>query len=48
MAAFASKKYDRIEIIYNHFKNAGQQVLTIDQFLPIVPVAPAPGVKAGK
>jgi F-type H+-transporting ATPase subunit gamma len=42
MAEFASKKYDRIEIVYNHFKNAGQQVMTIDQFLPIVPVkAPA-------
>jgi len=38
MAAFASKKYDKIEIIYNHFKNAGQQVLTIDQYLPIQPV----------
>jgi F-type H+-transporting ATPase subunit gamma len=50
MAAFASKKYDKIEIIYNHFKNAGQQVLTIDQFLPIIPVAQvsSPGVKAGK
>jgi F-type H+-transporting ATPase subunit gamma len=42
MADFAEKKYDRIEIVYNHFKNAGQQILTIDQFLPIVPVtAPA-------
>jgi len=48
MAAFAMKKYDKIEIIYNHFKNAGQQVMTIDQFLPIIPVASAPGVKAGK
>lgn len=50
MADFASKKYDKIEIIYNHFKNAGQQVLTIDQFLPIIPVAPAPSanVKKGK
>jgi F-type H+-transporting ATPase subunit gamma len=38
MADFASKKYDKVEIIYNHFKNAGQQVLTIDQFLPIVQV----------
>ena len=38
MAAFAAKKYDKIEIIYNHFKNAGQQVMTIDQFLPIIPV----------
>ena len=35
MEAFATKKYDKIEIVYNHFKNAGQQVLTIDQFLPI-------------
>jgi len=50
MAAFASKKYDKIEIIYNHFKNAGQQVLTIDQYLPIIPVvqAPSSNVKAGK
>jgi F-type H+-transporting ATPase subunit gamma len=38
MAAFASKKYDKIEIIYNHFKNAGQQVITVDQYLPIQPV----------
>lgn len=45
MADFASRKYDRIEIIYNHFKNAGQQVLTIDQFLPIVPPAPQAGEK---
>lgn len=38
MTAYASRKYDRIEIIYNHFKNAGQQVLTVDQYLPIVAV----------
>jgi F-type H+-transporting ATPase subunit gamma len=44
MAEFASKKYDRIEIVYNHFKNAGQQIMTIDQYLPIVPVT----VPAGK
>ena len=35
MAAYATKKYDRIEIIYNHFKNAGQQVITNEQYLPI-------------
>jgi len=35
MAAYATKKYDRIEIIYNHFKNAAQQVLQIEQYLPI-------------
>jgi F-type H+-transporting ATPase subunit gamma len=38
MAAFAGKKYDKIEIVFNHFKNAGQQVITIDQYLPILPV----------
>lgn len=50
MAAFATKKYDKIEIVYNHFKNAGQQVLTIDQYLPIIPAAPAraPDAKVGK
>lgn len=47
MADFASKKYDRIEIVYNHFKNAGQQVMTIDQFLPIVPVT-TPAAKDSK
>jgi F-type H+-transporting ATPase subunit gamma len=46
MTAFATKKYDKIEIIYNHFKNAGQQVLTIDQYLPIIPVAAAAEAKA--
>jgi F-type H+-transporting ATPase subunit gamma len=39
MAAYAGKKYDKIEIVYNHFKNAGQQLLTIDQYLPVIPVA---------
>jgi F-type H+-transporting ATPase subunit gamma len=48
MADFASKKYDRIEVIYNHFKNAGQQVLTIDQFLPIIPVKVAQPAKGSK
>ena len=38
MKLFSSKKYDRIEIIYNHFKNAATQKLTIEQFLPVEPV----------
>ncbi len=49
MAAYAGKKYDKIEIVYNHFKNAGQQQLTIDQYLPIMPVvAVNKDPKAGK
>lgn len=37
MADFAEKKYDRIEIIYNQFKNAAVQILVKEQFLPILP-----------
>lgn len=37
MADFAAKKYDRIEIIYNQFKNAAVQILLTEQFLPILP-----------
>lgn len=48
MAAFASRNYDKIIIIYNHFKNAGQQVLTVDQFLPIVSITPPAGGKESR
>lgn len=45
MVDFASKKYDRIEIIYNRFKNAAVQVLQIEQFLPILPPKLEPGLE---
>ncbi|MCO5249661.1 MAG: ATP synthase F1 subunit gamma [Chitinophagales bacterium] len=32
---FSSKKYDRIEVVYNMFKNAGVQFTQAEQFLPI-------------
>lgn len=35
MDAFESRKYDRIELIYNQFKNAAMQICTAEQFLPI-------------
>ncbi|MEA3476830.1 MAG: ATP synthase F1 subunit gamma [Bacteroidota bacterium] len=35
MQDFADGKYDRIEIIYNQFKNAGVQILADETFLPI-------------
>jgi F-type H+-transporting ATPase subunit gamma len=38
MNYFLEGKYDRIELIYNQFKNAAVQVLTEEQYLPI-PVA---------
>ena len=36
MKDFVGEKYDRIIFIYNQFKNAGSQILTKEQFLPIV------------
>ena len=35
MDAFLNKTYDRIDIIYNQFKNAGVQLTQSEQFLPI-------------
>jgi len=39
MDAFAAKQYDRIDIVYNQFKNAAVQKVTIEQFLPVEPPA---------
>jgi len=36
MAAFATGQYDKVELIYNQFKNAGTQILVHEPFLPIV------------
>lgn len=33
---FLQCKYDRIELVYNQFKNAASQVLTAEQYLPVV------------
>ncbi|MEN8117381.1 MAG: ATP synthase F1 subunit gamma [Bacteroidota bacterium] len=35
MNAFAENHYDRIELVYNSFKNAAIQVQTTEQFLPV-------------
>ncbi len=35
MDGFGDKKFDRIEVIYNQFKNAASQILTTEQFLPV-------------
>lgn len=32
---YADKKYDKIEIIYNQFKNAAVQILNHEQYLPV-------------
>jgi F-type H+-transporting ATPase subunit gamma len=38
MSLFAEGRYDKVELVYNHFKNAATQITTIEQFLPIEPV----------
>ena len=36
MEAFAGSEYDKVALIYNRFKNAATQLITIEPFLPIV------------
>lgn len=38
MDKFSSGEFDKIEIVYNKFKNAATQIVMTEQFLPIVPV----------
>jgi F-type H+-transporting ATPase subunit gamma len=40
MKSFVNGDYDRVEIVYNHFKNAAVQIITEEQFLPIESIAP--------
>lgn len=35
---FTSGAYDKIEIVYNQFKNAATQIVQTEQFLPLAPV----------
>jgi F-type H+-transporting ATPase subunit gamma len=37
MESFVKGEYDRVEIFYNHFKNAAVQILTNEVFLPVEP-----------
>ena len=38
MEMFAEGNYDKVELVYNRFKNAATQITTIEQFLPIAPM----------
>ena len=35
MQAFAQKEYDRVDVVYNRFKNAATQIVTTETLLPI-------------
>jgi len=39
MQLFASEQYDKVELIYNQFKNAAVQVTMVEQYLPVLPHA---------
>lgn len=43
MDSFRKGEYDKIEVVYNEFKNVATQILRIEQFLPVLP--PAQGKK---
>ena len=36
---FVSGEYDKIELVYNQFKNAATQIVQVEQFLPLAPIA---------
>ena len=38
MDKFTSGDYDKIELVYNQFKNAATQIIQTEQFLPLAPI----------
>ena len=46
MEKFVTGEFDKIEIVYNKFKNAATQIVMTEQFLPIVPIEGAVVVNA--
>lgn len=45
MDEFSSGKYDAIDIVYGHFRNAGTQYPTVEPWLPVPKMAVNPAVK---
>lgn len=39
MKAFQDGRFDKMEIVYNQFKNVATQILMVEQYLPVLPVA---------
>ncbi|GAA4050883.1 ATP synthase F1 subunit gamma [Flavobacterium chungnamense] len=44
---FTSGEYDKIELVYNQFKNAATQIVQTEQFLPLAPVKSDKPVSTG-
>jgi len=45
---FTSGSYDKIELIYNQFKNAATQIVQVEQFLPLAPIQSDVPVSSGE
>ena len=43
MQDFVDRKYDRVEVVYNQFKNSLTQILSTEQFLPVSPKSASDG-----
>ena len=41
---FIAGQYDKIELVYNQFKNAATQIVKAEQFLPLAPIAKSEAV----
>jgi F-type H+-transporting ATPase subunit gamma len=48
MQGFVNGDYDRVELVYNHFKNAGLQILKAEQLLPVPKTETKGSVKASQ
>jgi F-type H+-transporting ATPase subunit gamma len=46
MAAYTTKQYDAVDMVYSRFKNAATQIFTAEQFLPIAKIEAAQSVVA--
>ncbi|MCJ8210383.1 ATP synthase F1 subunit gamma [Mucilaginibacter sp. RS28] len=46
MQGFVNGDYDRVELVYNHFRNAAVQILTTEQLLPVPKTETKEQVKA--
>jgi F-type H+-transporting ATPase subunit gamma len=45
MQGFLKGEYDRVELVYNQFKNAAMQILTVEQLLPVPKTEKKPDAK---
>ena len=47
MQLFVDGQFDKVDVIYNQFKNAAVQITTTEQYLPVAPPQPSPKGRSG-